>query len=355
MKVVYIAGSGRSGSTIVDNILGQLDGWVSVGEVRFLWERGILEDRLCGCGRAFHDCPFWSAVLARAFGSGPVDARRMCDLLERGTRARRLPNLLGPRRRTRFVATLDELPETLGALYRAIAEESGARVLVDSSKLPTYGGVLGSLPDIDLRVLHLIRDPRATAFSWTRTKALPDKPGGTMQTQRPVRSSALWTLWNVVAELLWSRGDRYLRLRYEDVVRRPRDAVEAIAALAGEPADGAPFVSDTEVELRAGPRRRREPQPLHDRPRRAPARRRVAHADAARGPLEGERRHLAAPPAPRLRARRLILAGGLAAVAAAEAPEVVETQQHRDAPEDRHPREPHDGRLEQQRQACFLA
>jgi hypothetical protein len=147
------------------------------------------------------------------------------------------------------VATLDELPETLGALYRAIAEESGARVLVDSSKLPTYGGVLGSLPDIDLRVLHLIRDPRATAFSWTRTKALPDKPGGTMQTQRPVRSSALWTLWNVVAELLWSRGDRYLRLRYEDVVRRPRDAVEAIAALAGEPADGAPFVSDTEVEL----------------------------------------------------------------------------------------------------------
>ena len=71
MKVLYVAGSGRSGSTIVDNILGQLDGVGRVGEVRFLWERGMLEDRTCGCGAAFSACPFWRAVLERAFG-GPA-------------------------------------------------------------------------------------------------------------------------------------------------------------------------------------------------------------------------------------------------------------------------------------------
>ena len=33
VKVLYIAGSGRSGSTILDRILGQLDGFFSVGEL----------------------------------------------------------------------------------------------------------------------------------------------------------------------------------------------------------------------------------------------------------------------------------------------------------------------------------
>lgn len=252
MKVVYIAGSGRSGSTIVDNILGQLDGWVSVGEVRFLWERGMLEDRHCGCGEPFSACPFWQPVLARAFPDG-VDPARMRGLLDRGTRARRIPSLLGRARRRRFVTReLQELPASLAALYRAIAEESGARVLVDSSKLPTYGAVLGEVPDVDLRVVHLVRDPRATAFSWLRKKALPDRPGNDMQRQGAVRSSALWTLWNAMAEVLWGRSEASVRIRYEDFVRSPRAEIARIVEAAGEPADDGPFVSDTEVELSPG-------------------------------------------------------------------------------------------------------
>lgn len=251
MKVVYIAGSGRSGSTILDNVLGQLDGWVSVGEVRFLWERGILEDRRCGCGEAFHACPFWTAVLARAFGTpGGADPHRMLALLDGGTRARRIPMLVGAARRRRFVRGLNGLPEALGDLYRAIAQESGARVIVDSSKLPTYGAVLGEVPGIDLRVVHLVRDPRAAAFSWLREKPLPDRPGASMQRQSALRSSMLWTLWNGAAGAFWKPGPALLRLRYEDVVVRPREAVARIAALAGEPtAGGGPFVGDTEVLL----------------------------------------------------------------------------------------------------------
>jgi sulfotransferase family protein len=249
MKVVYIAGSGRSGSTIVDNILGQLDGWVSVGEVRFLWERGMVEDRRCGCGEPFSSCPFWQAVLARAFPEG-TDPIRMRSLLERGTRARRIPSLVGRTRRRRFVIReLEELPQALASLYGAIAEVSGARVIVDSSKLPTYGAVLGEVPGIDLRVVHLIRDPRATAFSWLRNKALPDRPGTQMQRQRPFQSAALWTLWNTMAEVFWGRSPSAIRLRYEDVVGAPRAAIARIVAVADEPPDDGPFVSDTEVEL----------------------------------------------------------------------------------------------------------
>jgi len=251
MKVLYVAGSGRSGSTILDNILGQLDGVVAVGEVRFLWERGMVEDRTCGCGAAFSACPFWTAVLERAFGgSAGVDPRRMMALLARGTRARHVPRLVGsPTRRRRFVAGLDELPATLHALYEAIAAESGAEVIVDSSKLPTYGAVLGEVPGIEVSTLHLLRDPRAAGYSWLRRKPLPDKPGAVMQRQGPLHSAALWTLWNATAEALGRGSASYRRLRYEDLIAEPEPQVRAIAAWVGQELRPSPFVAPDRVRL----------------------------------------------------------------------------------------------------------
>ena len=100
VEVLYIGGSGRSGSTILDSILGQFEGFMSVGEVRFIWKRGLIDDRLCSCGEAFSDCPFWTEVLDRAFGGASgIDPARILELMSRGTRARRmiLPPL--PRRK----------------------------------------------------------------------------------------------------------------------------------------------------------------------------------------------------------------------------------------------------------------
>jgi hypothetical protein len=248
LKVLYIAGSGRSGSTILDNILGQYEGFVSVGEVRFIWERGMQEDRRCGCGQAFSTCPFWSEVLDRAFAGSPPPPERMIELLRRGTRARQIPAMLGgARRRARFLRRLDELPAVLEALYDAIAATGGARIVVDSSKLPTYGRVLGSVPAVELIPLHLVRDPRATAYSWLRKRPLPDKDGAFMQQQGVLRSSALWTIWNSTPAMFWPNNEP---VRYETLIRSPRATIEAIVERAGgDPADG-PFVSDNEVDLR---------------------------------------------------------------------------------------------------------
>jgi hypothetical protein len=249
VRVLYIAGSGRSGSTIVDNILGQADGVVCVGEVRFLWERGVLADRLCGCGQPFSACPFWQPVMRTV---GDVDASRMAVLLARGTRARHVPWLLRARRDPSSIARLEELPTVLGRLYSAIAEHARARVIVDSSKLPPYGELLRHVPGVDASYVHLVRDPRATAYSWSRAKPLPERDGGVMQRQGAAKSAALWTLWNGTAEGLWrGEAERYLRVRYEDVIARPQPAIARMLALVGEPAEGLPFVSDHEVELRA--------------------------------------------------------------------------------------------------------
>ncbi len=67
VKVLFVGGFGRSGSTILDNVLGQVEGFFSAGEVSYLWDRCFEQDRLCSCKNAFSQCPLWSRIVARAF------------------------------------------------------------------------------------------------------------------------------------------------------------------------------------------------------------------------------------------------------------------------------------------------
>ena len=99
VRVLFISGFGRSGSTILGQALDGAPGIVHVGELNFLWEHNILQNRECGCGLAFSDCPFWQEVMGRAFGgSDGVDALEMVRLQHLGTRTRHTFEMLAPRR-----------------------------------------------------------------------------------------------------------------------------------------------------------------------------------------------------------------------------------------------------------------
>jgi hypothetical protein len=63
IRILYIAGAGRSGSTLLANILGQVEGFFTAGELISIWERGLIQDRFCGCGVPFHDCEVWTGIL----------------------------------------------------------------------------------------------------------------------------------------------------------------------------------------------------------------------------------------------------------------------------------------------------
>jgi hypothetical protein len=254
-NVLYVAGAGRSGSTLLDTLLGQADGVFSAGELRYLWERGLIDGRLCGCGEPVDRCPVWSAVLEHAFGNGAAAAmaQRMVAAQRRIGRIRTIPGVMRARRHPeRLLGELGDLPEQLDRLYRAVGEVTGAQVVVDSSKQPTYGWLVANLPSVDLRAVHLVRDARAAAFSWLRTKETPDRPeGGYMERRGVTRSAALWDVWNVATELLWrDRRDRYLRMRYEDLSADPQRAVATVLEFAGLPEVEPPDLDGDGTELR---------------------------------------------------------------------------------------------------------
>ena len=200
VMVVYLGGFGRSGSTLLERVLGQVPGTVAAGEVVHLIERGLLRDEDCGCGRAFGDCPFWSDVGIKAFGGWEhVDGEEWLALKRRVDRNRYIPLLLAPVR-PRFRADLDQHAERLGALYTAIAEVGGARVVIDSSKQASTAFVLRRVAPIDLRVVHLVRDSRGVAYSWTKEVARPEvrDQSALMPRFHPVGAAARWMSYNAL-------------------------------------------------------------------------------------------------------------------------------------------------------------
>jgi hypothetical protein len=252
VKVLYVVGLGRSGSTILSNSLGQIPGFFSGGELNFIWRHNVLENRLCGCGRPFRECPVWTRVMDQAFGGmDGVDPRTMMRLQNLGTRTRHIPMMLTRGGRRSLAQRLEKLLIAYGRLYEAIGAITGSRVIVDSSKEPAHGFAMSMVPGVDFYALHLLRDPRAAAYSWSKKKPQPDTDTRDFMVRfSPAKSSALWDSWNASAEALWRRvPDRYLRLRYEDFVADPRECFEKILALVGEPDAGPPLVGEREVKL----------------------------------------------------------------------------------------------------------
>src|SRR4051794_6483600 len=175
VRVLYIAGFPRSGSTLLERILGSEADFFSCGEVRRIWERGFLANELCSCGEPFLSCPFWTEVIDRAFG-GPaeVDVQGMAAAID-GAQNRSARWALVARRSLRRAGTRRGLfDQVLPTLYRAIADVSGRATLVDSSKDSTYGLILATTPAIDVEVIHLVRDSRAVAYSWQRRRRRPE-------------------------------------------------------------------------------------------------------------------------------------------------------------------------------------
>jgi hypothetical protein len=237
VRVAYVAGFGRSGSTLLGSLLGQLDGALTVGELRYLWTRGILESRRCGCGALVPACPLWAAVLAEArLTAEPERLARSVASEARTSAPTTTAALLAPATAGPIVArSLDCYGRQLVDVYRAIQRVSGARVVVDTSKAPGGAWLVNGASGVDLRVIHLVRDPRATAHSWSRSKPIHD--GGArsrMVTLGPVRSSAHWLLRNVATRTAFARHpERYRLVRYEDLIGSPRAVLESLAAWLG--------------------------------------------------------------------------------------------------------------------------
>lgn len=236
--VVYVGGAGRSGSTVLALLLAQLPNYAAVGGLTNLWERGLQENYLCGCGVSFRSCPFWNQVGLEAFGGWEqVNLQDVLHLKHSVVRYRHWPMYLIPRARRRFAPAVTEYSDYMRRLCTAAASVSGARTLIDNSHDVTPALLLANTPDIRAHIVHLVRDSRGVTFSLAKLVARREASGAAyMPRYSAVGASVQWLLSNLPYHLIPSRVVPHLRVQYESLIRSPASEIGRILEFLGQPA-----------------------------------------------------------------------------------------------------------------------
>ena len=237
-SVLFIGGAGRSGSTLLTRAIGSLPGYVAVGETFYVWDQGVAKDRVCSCWQPFSRCPFWSSVGEAAFGGwSAVDAVAARQLRRRLLRTRRVPALAAPRRPPSVESDLRDYAHLMQRLYQGISAVADGAVIVDSSKYPAAAYLLRHLEGVDSRLLHLVRDSRGVAYSWSKSfQRIED--GRAFPRIGTTRISAEWLADNALFAGLEVIGMRRLVVRYDDFVAHPASVLIDVSTFAGRPVDG---------------------------------------------------------------------------------------------------------------------
>jgi hypothetical protein len=251
VKILYIMGPTRSGSTLLARLLNEYPGVVSCGEIVSL-DVALQSSRmqtlsafvpneaaehaarrfssLCGCTLALQDCPIWGAVEKTVFGDPPDFSSWSWDALRPSFGRMMLDG--SSRWLERNAGALGDVAESA---YRELARLTNARVIVDDSKTPLYGYFLSRQPWADVLPVRLVRDPRGTAASWSRPKTYPGIEGGHLPTHAASTCSLEWLKRVVLAERLFKESPV---VRYEDFIAAPTQIANWLldaTGLRGEP------------------------------------------------------------------------------------------------------------------------
>ena len=246
MKVLYVLGRGRSGSTVLGNVLGEIPGFFSAGELRVLWDPVVIRRSSCGCGTSIGECPIWSEVLARL---SDIDLDQVVRWQHDIVRESNVLRLMRCRAGCSWPA-LEGYTRVTERLYEAILDVTGCSVIVDTSKRPSYGAFISMLERCDPYFVHLARDPRASAYSWHARRHASAK-GDEVRRRNALDSTVRWDLLNIGSEMVLRRIDpkHRMHLRYEDFASQPVNTVKAICELVDETERRLPFVDTRTVEL----------------------------------------------------------------------------------------------------------
>jgi hypothetical protein len=251
IKVLNIAGCGRSGSTIIGNGLGQVAGFLHVGELCSIWQQGFRRNVVCGCGAPFRDCSLWNGVLRHpSVRDAENEAAALAAVPRRMSHA--LPLLMACPAIVRRQEALRRYLTATENLYRAIHDVSGARVIIDSSKVPAHNFLLTLMRGIDLYYVHLVRDPRAVAYSWKRTLVRYDGAGGAPAPNARTtagRAALKWIRSNATLEAIRVSHGKVLFCHYEQFVREPARTLDEIVRFVQEQPDRLEFVDERTIVL----------------------------------------------------------------------------------------------------------
>jgi hypothetical protein len=220
--IVYILGYGRSGSTLLDVILGNHREIFGAGEIWRLFSEYKAAGK-CSCGEILSKCHFWNDVL-RISGLNSSQLLRADEINSQVTGLR---GLFSSKRRS-YADVWDKI-------FESVCKVSGKRFVIDSSKSDRFlqGRFLAlqKYTESEIKAIHIVRDPRAVLNS---VKSGSNRMKEIGHCWRPrfaaIRSQLGWNYANLVAESLklLCSNLQCMTIRYEDLVSDPEPCLTKI-------------------------------------------------------------------------------------------------------------------------------
>jgi len=163
-KTIYILGNSRSGSTILNILLGNIDSVFAAGEINNYLSSGWVNDHFCSCGNPVSKCEFWPQVRARLESTDEIEPESLLHISKRLENWRNLCKS--------FIKKSDEQRsaekqyiEFNTRLIKTIATLSHTDWVVDASKSPMRLHHILKADNLGTSVIHIVRDPRGVCWS----------------------------------------------------------------------------------------------------------------------------------------------------------------------------------------------
>lgn len=162
--ILYILGTGRSGSTILGILLAVGEEAFGAGELTFLPKNGFVDDAACSCGCSVSRCQVWSQVKKR-LDLSDKKYNKWCELQkEVDWHTGFLKQLLHRVTMVDFYT----YKEVNCKLFKFISEITGCRVVVDTSKYSGRALALHRILPGKVKVICLTRSPTGLMNSFQK-------------------------------------------------------------------------------------------------------------------------------------------------------------------------------------------
>jgi len=258
-KLVYLAAASHSGSTMTAMLLGAHPELCSVGELKAI-NLGDESSYLCSCKTLAKDCSFWQGVTDKM----AIKGHDFC-ISNAGTDIRTgatsyMQRLLRPLVRNPFMEFVRDSLLTLSPVWRkklpllqkrnadyvrSIAEQAGVETVIDSSKIGIRLKYLLRNPDLDIKVIWVVRDGRGVSLAYKDPSEFADakdpkfRGGGTGKTPEHSRGIEIgaeeWVRCNQETEAVLATmpKESWMQVHYEDICNHTEKTLDALFEFVG--------------------------------------------------------------------------------------------------------------------------
>lgn len=159
IKIIYIVGIGRSGSTILDLIIGNNDGCLSCGEITNIFKDAFIKNQICSCGQVAINCDYWQSIKKEWLSRNSLDVEEFITLIYRYEKNGIVPWLRYYFNRFLFKTRDFRLYlQGTNKFINLMSTINNKYIIIDSSKRVLRFKVLQSHCGFDVFPIHLIRD-----------------------------------------------------------------------------------------------------------------------------------------------------------------------------------------------------